>query len=81
MPPKQHHRGDPKDRPQGHEDHEAVVLGLMPEEQHAEPAAQPPAQACHPQQRPLRDAAALALRLRLVHSIENEAQEIEDDEV
>ena len=81
MPPKQHHGDDPKDGPQQHEDHEAVVFGLMPEEHHAEPAAQSPAQARHPQQRPLRDAAALALRLRLVHAVKDETQKVDEDEV
>ena len=81
MHPKQHHGGGPEGGPQRHEDHEAGVFGLVPEEHHAEPAAQSPAQARHPQQRPLRDAAALALRLRLVHAVKDEAQEVNEDKV
>ena len=58
------------------------VLGLVPEEHHAEPAAHSPTQARHPQQHPLRDAAAsLVLRLRLVNAIKDEAQEIDEEEV
>ena len=81
VPPQEHHGGGPEDGPQGHEDHEAVVFGLMPEEHHAEPAAQSPAQARHPQQRALRDAAALALRLRLVHAIKDETQKVDEQKV
>ena len=81
VPPKQRHGGGPEDGPQGHEDHEAGVFGLMSEEHHAEPTAQSPAQARHPQQRALRDAAALALRLRLVHAVKDEAQEVDEDKV
>ena len=57
------------------------MFGLMPEEHHAEPAAQSPAQARHPQQRALRDAAALTLRLRLVHAVKDEAQEVDEEEI
>ena len=57
------------------------MFGLMPEEHHAEPAAQSPAQARQPQQRPLRDAAAPPLRLRLVHAVKDEAQKVDEDKV
>ena len=81
-PPQQRQGNGPEDRPQRHEDHETAVLGLVPEEHHAQPAAQSPAQARHPQQHPLRDAAAsLVLRLRLVHAVEDEAQEVDEEEV
>ena len=63
----------PEGRPQRHEDLETDVLGLVPKEHHAHPAAQSPAQARHPQQHPLRDAAALALRLGLIHTKEDKA--------
>ena len=54
----------------------------MPEEHHAEPATHSPAEARHPQQRPLRDAATpLALRLRLVEAVEDEAQEVDEEEI
>ena len=53
----------------------------MPEEHHAEPAAQSPTQARHPQQRALRDAAALPLRLRLVHAVKDEAQKVDEQKV
>ena len=82
QPHHQHQCDHPQDRPQRHEDHETGVLGLVPEEHHAHPAAQSPAQARHPQQHPLRDAAAsLVLRLRLVHAIKDEAQEVDEDKV
>ncbi len=81
-PSQQRQCGGPEDRPERHEGHETVVLGLVPEEHHAHPAAQSPAQVRHPQQRPLRDAAApLALRLRLVHAIKDEAYEVDEEEV
>ena len=81
-PPQQCQGNGPEDRPQRHEDHETAVLGLVPEEHHAHPAARSPAQACHPQQHPLRDAAAsLVLRLRLVHAVKDEAQEVDEEEV
>ncbi len=81
-PPQQCQGNGPEDRPQRHEDHETGVLGLVPEEHHAQPAAQSPAQARHPQQHPLRDAAAsLVLRLRLVHAVEDKAQEVDVEEV
>ncbi len=57
------------------------MLGLMPEERHAQPAARSPTQACHPKQRPLRDAAALALRLRLVEAIKEKANKIDEDDI
>ena len=58
------------------------MLGLVPEEHHAHPATHSPAQACHPQQHPLRDAAAsLVLRLRLVHAIKDKAKEVDEEEV
>ena len=75
----------PRQRPRGPStaaDHETVVLGLVPKEHHAGPAAQSTTQARHPQRHPLRDAAAsLVLRLRLVHSLEDEAQEVDEEEV
>ena len=72
----------PEGRPQRHEDLETDVLGLVPKEHHAHPAAQSPAQARHPQQHPLRNATASpTLRLRLVHAIEDEAQEVDEDEI
>ena len=81
-PPQQCQGNGPEDRPQRHEDHETGVLGLVPEEHHAHPAAQSPAQARHPQQHPLRNAAAsLVLRLRLVNAIKDEAQEVDEEEV
>jgi hypothetical protein len=64
VPHKQHHPDCPDHHPQRHQHHESDVLGLMPEEHHAEPAAQSPAQTRHPQQRALRDAVA-SLMLRL----------------
>ena len=82
IPHQQHHPDRPDHRPQWHQHHEACVLGLMPEEHHAEPAAYSPAQARHPQQRPLRDAAAsFVLRLGLVHAVKDEAQEVDKEEV
>ena len=58
------------------------MLGLMPEEHHAEPAAHSPAQARHPQQRALRNAAVpLALRLRLVDAVKDEAQDVDEEEI
>ena len=57
------------------------MFGLMPEEHHAEPAAHSPAQASYPQQRALRDAAALTLRFRLVHAVKDEAQKVDEDKV
>ena len=57
------------------------MLGLMPEEHHAEPTARSPAKACHPKQSPLRNAATLALRLRLVEAIKEKAYEVDEDEI
>jgi len=57
------------------------MLGLMPEEHHAEPTARSPTKACHPKQCPLRDAVTLALRLRLVEAIKEKAYEVDEDEV
>lgn len=57
------------------------MLGLMPEEHRTQPATRSPTQACHPKQRPLRDAAALALRLRLVEAIKEKAHKINKDEI
>ena len=57
------------------------MLGLMPEERHAEPATRSPTQACHPKQSPLRNAATLALRLRLVKAIKEKAYEVDEDEI
>ena len=54
----------------------------MPEEHHAKPAAQSPAETHHPQQRPLRDTTApLALRLGLVDAVKDEAKEVDEEEI
>ena len=82
QPSQQHQGDDPQDGPQWHKDLETDVLGLVPEEHHAEPTAHSPTQARHPQQHTLRDAAApLALRLRLVHAIEDKTHEVNEDQV
>ena len=57
------------------------MLGLMPEEHHAKPTARSPAKACHPKQCPLRNAATLALRLRLVEAIKEKANKIDEDDI
>ncbi len=57
------------------------MLGLMPKERHAEPTTRSPAYACHPKQNPLRNAATLALRLRLVETIKEKAYEVDEDEI
>lgn len=53
----------------------------MPEEHHAEPTARSPTKACHPKQSPLRNAATLALRLRLVEAIKEKAYEADEDNI
>ena len=57
------------------------MLGLMPEERHTEPTTRSPAKTCHPKQSPLRNAATLALRLRLVEAIKEKAYEVDEDEI
>ena len=79
IPSPKHHGDGPKDNPQRNENHKTLVFGFIQEEHHADPAAYSSSKTYHPQQCLLRNAVALAFRLRLVPSIKDETPEMDEE--